>query len=199
MVSARSHWLNRAAILVLLVTAVLIALIAAGVFDPQPLGALRWQTAEQRVTAPAKSREIRWVEEGVPQSSTTLRLTAALADGETDSGYGLVLGDEENYLTVAVSPLGYLAIWESSLNPGAAGDTYLLQWQTWPHVKMNGEANELWLDVEGNQATVRVNREWLWEGPINNTGPQVGLLVESYGDAAVVDFMELALFADEDR
>ena len=198
MVNTRSRWLGRAAVLILIFTALLIALIAAGGFDPKPLGAQRWEVAAQNVSAPAKSREIAWLEEAVPQTSKTLHLAAALSEGEADSGYGLALGDEEQYLAVAVSPLGYVALWETDFRSGTARDEYLLQWQPWPHVKLGEDTNEIWLDVEGDRATVRVNREWLWEGSIRSAGQRVGLLVESFGDAADVDFGQLALFAGED-
>jgi hypothetical protein len=66
-----------------------------------------------------------------------------------------------------------------------------LPWQTWPHVRP--EVNEIWLDVEGDGLTVRVNREFLWEGEVE-MGGQVGLWLESYGGAAAVSFQELKLY-----
>lgn len=194
MIATRYQWVIRAAILLLVATVLAIGLIANGVFDPSPVGTLQWQLQDRQLAVAPQSRDIIWMEEAAPHSAITVRMTGALQSGEEDSGYGLVFGDEENYLAVAVSPLGYLAIWESELRSGKTEDSYLLQWQTWPHVRRAHDSNEIWVDIAGDRATVRINREWLWEGEIGSKSPRVGLLGESFVDSALFDFMSVELF-----
>jgi hypothetical protein len=196
MISTYYQWLTRAAILLLVVTVLTIGLIASGVLDPSPRGVLQWRMQEEQVSVPSQSREITWLQKEVPDSTITVRMIGALHSGDEDSGYGLVLGDEESYLAVTVSPLGYLAIWESDHQNGETKDAYLLQWQTWPHVEMEQKPNEIWIDITGDLASVRINREWLWEGNINRRSRHIGLLGESFADAAVIDFTNVELFAE---
>ncbi|MDX1414588.1 MAG: hypothetical protein R3293_10380, partial [Candidatus Promineifilaceae bacterium] len=95
---------------------------------------------------------------------------------------------------VAVSPLGYVAIWETMDK-----DNYHVGWQTWPHVQKNNESNEIWLDIEHDQVRVRINREWLWERELATSSHKIGIIGESFGGSAVVDFETLELFADLKR
>ena len=189
------RWLIRAAVLLLLVAVLAIGVIASGVFDPSPAGPRRWRLEDRQMQLSPQSRDIIWLEEQVPDSPITLRITASHKSGEEDIGYGLLFGDEAAYLAVAVSPLGYLAIWESDVQSGGSMDSYLLEWQTWPHVKTESSPNEIWVDIVGNRASVRVNREWLWEGEIRGGSGNVGLLGESFADTAVIDFESVELFA----
>jgi hypothetical protein len=185
--------------LLLLFTLLAIVLIASGVFDPSPVGTSRWRLEDRQMMLSSQSRDIIWLEEQVPDSPITIRMTASHKSGEEDIGYGLLLGDEAAYLAVAVSPLGYLSIWESEIQSGHSTDSYLLQWQTWPHVKTNRSPNEIWVDIAGNRASVRVNREWLWEGDITSNTENVGLLGESFADTAVIDFESVELFSKRDE
>jgi len=193
------RWLNRTAILILVITLLAISLIASGVFDPTPSGPRLWQRELPRMSVPPDSRKINWLQEDVPESPFTVRMAGAHQSGEKDIGYGLVLGDDEGYLAVAVSPLGYLAIWETDGQDPISGDSYLLEWQTWPHVRTDGDSNEIWIDVAGDRAGVRVNREWLWEGRITKEAGNVGILGESFGEPAVIDFGAIELFSDTDE
>lgn len=169
--------------------------IAAGWNDPKPLGVRRETLHPAPLplppAAPAPQRQLRWLETAVSPPAT-LRLTAVHQSGERDAGYGLVLGAGDAYLVVAVSPLGYVAIWEAA--PGKA-DRFLLPWQPWPHVAPT--QNEIWVDLlpEG-KIRVWVNREWLWAGTAVAPGPHIGLVGQSYGDTATVTFSQLERFGD---
>ncbi|UCC50977.1 MAG: hypothetical protein JSV68_17975 [Anaerolineaceae bacterium] len=195
MPSAHIRWINRAALLLLAITLLALVLIASGLFDPAPLGSQLWARELPQMSVPSNTREIQWIGEEVPQSPATIRLTAARQSGEQDIGYGLVVGDETAYLAVAVSPLGYLAVWETANQDVTTDDSYLLEWQTWPHVHTDSEDNEIWLDIDGNRANLRINREWLWEGEIRGGTNHIGLLGESFGDTAAVDFETVELFS----
>ncbi len=183
-------WLNRTAVILLVVTVLAISLIASGVFDPSPFGPQLWQEELAPMIVDPISRNINWLNRDLPSPPFTTRLTAAHEGGEVDIGYGLVLGNDEHYLAAAISPLGYLAIWEAS-----ADDSYHLNWQTWPHVNKGNENNEIWLDIEGDQARVRINREYLWEGEIDLQSGGVGVLGESFGAASIIDFQSIEMFA----
>jgi hypothetical protein len=188
-------WLNRTAVLMLTLTILAAVLIAGGVFDPAPLGSQLWTRELSQMSVPRNSREIRWLDEELPHSPMTIRMSGARQSGEEDIGYGLVLGDETAYLAVAVSPLGYLAIWQAAEQEAETNDSYLLNWQTWPHVHTADESNEIWLDISGDQVGVRINRERLWEGDISALAGNIGLLGESFGETAVIDFETVELFS----
>lgn len=190
------RWLQRTTAVLLLAIVISIALIAAGTFDPRPVGEFAWRQPLQARAIPVESRQIFWLDETTPPGHYTLRLSAAHQSGEIDVGYGLVIGDDSRYLLIAVSPLGYVTL---SLEPGEEGRTpseKLMPWQTWPHVAGGDAANEIWLDVQREGVAVRINRELLWEGSFDAPGGKIGLFAESFAEAAVIDFRQIELYRE---
>lgn len=163
----------------------LVLLIGLGVFDPKPLGKLQWQKSVAALTVAGQARSVLWLADGV-EGVFSVRGTAVYQTGETDIVYGLVLGSEDDYLAVVVSPLGYVTLWQ--------GEHVWLPLQTWPHVRTGHEPNEIWVDVAGEEITVRLNREILWVGQGSLAGG-VGVIGESWGETAVVQFPSIQLFA----
>ncbi|MCA9872796.1 MAG: hypothetical protein KC441_04060 [Anaerolineales bacterium] len=166
-------------------------LISAGMFD-LPLNGMSWRERPLPAqTIPAGNYSLTWIDESLPDTNYTLRLTAVHQSGEPDVGYGLIVGDKARSMDVLVSPLGYVTV--------RVGETAVVPWQPWPHVRTGAEANEIWLNmggVEGNgRASVRINRELLWVGEVGALAGQVGLLGESYGggETAVVGWERLAI------
>lgn len=181
-----------AAVLLTLAAGITIALIALGAFDPRPVGP---QTAVDSLSPlPVAAGESAWVwqERPLPAGDFSIRLTAALASGETDCVYGVALGSGAEGVIAAVSPLGYVTLQRQT---GDDDPTVLLPLQPWPHVRGGTAVNELWLDVIGDQLTVRVNQELLWSGSIALPGRRVGLFAHSYGETAVIDFRTLRVYA----
>lgn len=186
--------------------ALAVALITAGAFDPRPDGDFVQTDYPGKFDVAGGSEAIYpqdapWPDER-PPGRFSARLRTAQAGGELDSGYGLRLVGESTALTVAVSPLGYLAIWEES---DAGGRQHLMPWQPWPHVRTDMQENEIWLDVvqaEGlGQAdgranvTAWVNRERLWQGEVQWPVASAALWQGSFGGPATVDFRQLEWFA----
>lgn len=171
-------------------TVVLTSLIAAGTFDPKPVGDLQWERPLSPQTITAGSQPIFWLEAVTPSDDYSLRLTTAHQSGETDVLYGLVIGDEENYLATAVSPLGYTAVWEQQLPL----TIHHFPFQPWPHVRP--DENEIWLNVVDGRVSIRLNRELYWTGSVETSRGRIGLWRESFGATAVVDWQRLQLFAD---
>jgi len=195
----------RVAALALLVIAVIaVTLITAGAFDPQPFGQRvaveqpgpRTLTDEAEAVAPltAPWATATWA---TPPNRFSIRLTAAHATGESDSGYGLTLGDDDGRLVVALSPLGYVTVREER---AGAEPVVHLPWQTWPHVRPGTAANEIWLDVENGDGratvTVWINRELLWQGAVDVAPRQIGLYQTTFGESATVDFSRVEWFAE---
>ncbi len=181
----------KAAVIVLLVTAVsIVLLIARGTFDPKPVGHLVWQDKRPTMTVPTRTKQIEWLDQPVPDEPFSVRLTAVFQEGATDSGYGLTLGDETQNLLIAVSPLGYATIQQSG--------NALFPWQPWPHVHTQNTPNEIWLDWVDGQLSVRLNRELLWVGEIENPGGFLGLYGESFAETAVFDFQGIQLHKNGD-
>ena len=182
--------LGLAAVLLLLSAIAAIGLISAGVFDPRPTGdvANRRDLSAQEI--PGGETQLTWHETSVAGSTFTVRLSAAWATGEQDVGYGVVVGEQEGHLAAAVSPLGYAAVWMTQ----AGRREMLFPWQLWPHVHRGSETNEIQIQVEDDSVHVRVNRERLWEGQTKPQGAAVGLLAQSFGQGAVIDFQTLVTF-----
>ncbi len=185
----QARWLQWMLGLLLGTAVLVIILILSGVFDPKPVGALVWERPLMPQTIPAHTRQIIWLD-AAPDSAYSLRLTAAHQSGETDIAYGLALGSDDDFLTVTVSPLGYAAVEETQ----SSIINYHFPFQPWPHV--HPDENEIGLDVVDGRITVHINREWLWAGEASGDG-QIGLLMESWGETAVVDFQTLTLFTNQ--
>jgi len=186
------RWLNWSIVLVLVGIVLLIAVISAGIFDPTPVGDLRDTIPLQALDLDDEQQRLVWLEQTAPDGNHTLRLRAALSAGEVDSAYGLTLGEDEQFATIAFSPAGYVSFWQRD------GDQLekIIPWRTWPHVRLGQEANELWLDVvEGNLTSVRTNREVLWQGEVPLKGRRIGLWAETFGGPATIDFQQLEIFA----
>lgn len=182
-----------------LLTLIVVIVIATGALDPQPAGPQTLDLYLDQTVIAMQDQQMAWlsaVEDEAARQATTWQLTAAFNGGNRDMGYGLALGDPGRGLIVAVSPLGYAAVWERD----AAGDTLAthLPWQPWPHVRSGESANELWVDVvpdgEADQVRVRLNRELLWQGMVAPLGVSAGLWAVSYGDMSAVTFRRLARF-----
>ncbi len=199
------RWLGWSAVLLLLTVVSGIGLISSGAFDPKPIGELVINRPLSPQPVAADSQTLSWIDQELPPGNYTLRLSAARDSGELDIGYGLAVGNIDNYLVVAVSPLAYVTIWqgltvdgqpsESSRLPSP--DVAILPWQTWPHVKTNENTNEIWLDIfDGKLFSARINRELLWQGGEILQGAQVATWVESFGGPANVEFDELQLFSE---
>jgi hypothetical protein len=178
----------------LVITAVIvIAVILSGWFDPRPIGKRHhsWETAV--VNLPPESAEIVWLAGTLPAPPFTVQLTAVPRGDITDSGYGLVLGRRDDFLVVAVSPLGYAAVWRVA--DGVENE--LRPWQTWPRV--GPAANELWLDVTADTIIIRLNQELYWQTARQIAPRQIGLYRANFSSEqwATVEFNEILLFANE--
>lgn len=182
----------------LAVAAALIALVAGGAFDPRPCGSLAHSDMPGRLALSGRGEVLE--RQRQPFAGTpwcyALRLSAAHATGEMDSGYGLALGDKTAAFVVAVSPLGEAAVWQTTA--GEDEPRYLMPWQPWPHVRPGIAANEIWLDVRDDdgvtRVTARINRELLWEGEVETMYPGVALWLGSFGGSVTVDFQTLDWF-----
>ncbi|MCA9917362.1 MAG: hypothetical protein KC445_05385 [Anaerolineales bacterium] len=179
----------RGALASLLATAVLlIMLIATGLFDPKPVG--KWQTTlpTQTVSVEQTGQTIVWLDEMLPVGDFSVRGTAVYQSGNPDSGIGLALGSEDDAFIVALSPLGYVLVQQ--------GDEALMPWQPWPHVQLNDAPNEIWIDMRGDQLTVRLNRELLWQGTHLLATRRFGLFGERFAaETAVYSFPTLEIYS----
>ena len=187
------------AILLLLVIVGGIGLISAGIFDPKPLGNDKVEFPLKPVDIDGFSQEINWIEGEYSPEIFTVRLTASRLSGESDVGYGLAIGDMNNYFVVAVSPLGYYSIWRGSKEIGQIEKSYVVEpWQTWPHIRTDDNVNEIWIDVQNDRITsIRINREVLRLEPIPLQSRGIGWWAQSFGQPAVIDFQKMELFSQQ--
>ena len=187
-------------IVMMLIAVATIIVIATGIFDPKPLGDLFKSFPLELQEIDAEDGSLTWLDQPVPAGDFSLRLTGAWLSGEQDIGYGLVIGDPESYLVIAVSPLGYLSVWIEASGNGAPTSEKLVSWRTWPHVGLAQEQNEIWIDVQdGAIAKVWINRELLNLDTAKIPGLDIGYWLRSYGEAATVKFDSLELYSDGDN
>lgn len=187
---------------ILIAAVVVIAgLIAGGIFDPKPIGDLvRTDHPGQFEQGTAGERFIElsppWAP-GQPPDRYSIRLRAALANGDADSGYGLALAGEESRLALAVSPLGYVTVQEET-TAGQSGNH--IPWSTWPHVRTGGETNEIWIDVAADERqsdiSIMINRESLWHGEVAWRPRQIGLWLVVFDSPIQVEFSSLEWFVE---
>jgi hypothetical protein len=193
------RWLSIIAVLLLIVVAGGIGLISAGVFDPKPLGTAKDEFPLNHMEIPGNGQELNWIERRYPLEIFTVRLTAAKKTGETDVAYGLALGDEDNFLVIAISPLGYYSIWRGSNLTGRLQKSQVVEpWQTWPHIRVENNPNEIWIDIQNKRiTTIRINREILWQGSLSIEDGSIGLWAQSFGEPAHIDFQKMEVFTQQ--
>lgn len=195
------HWLKLIAGGLSIPAAVAVLLIAAGVFDPQPLGPLLQtdRPGPHALNHPGETlipATAPWPPDS-PPARFSIRLKAAYRQGELDSGFGLALGSGSSRLVVALSPLGYVAVRQDAED---GQPVYPMPWQTWPHGRPGAAENELWLDVDQSDVgrtdvTAWLNRELLWRGELDKAPNDLSLWLSTYGAAVTVDFRSLEWFA----
>jgi hypothetical protein len=191
--SARGRQLSFAALALLVILGLCIAAISSGVFDPQPLGTVVQRLSPVRLAVPAGARKVSWQEQlRLPQPPYSIKMQAALAQGDPDSGYGLLLASPAGNTAVMVSPTGYVSIFKEYSESSKGADA-IQPWQPWPHVQRGSATNEIWLDVSEEQARVRINGELFWTGELAGSSTAVGLVAESFADSALIDFGSLEL------
>jgi hypothetical protein len=175
-----SRWLWQAGVWGLVgvaaATLVTLALALSGAFDPKPAGSLvldqapaglDWQVwpgdalCQTRdgtlvVTAPSAHTRI-WVDTGLRVSPPfTLEITARQIGGPREAGYGLWWGEAigSEAAVIVVNGNDYFGVFrgEQAMEP-------VIAWQTFPHVRSQGQVNRLRVDLGGDRASVRVNDE----------------------------------------
>ncbi|MCA9999014.1 MAG: hypothetical protein KDE56_24795 [Anaerolineales bacterium] len=196
-------FLRLTAVFLLLTILLLVGFIASGWGDPQPLGELVQTVQPGTMTILARGDQVMWLETKPLGERFSVRLTAVFQTGQRDIGYGLLLGTPHTTTALQLSPLGDLTLQQSPIsnlhspfsNPHSP--IPILPWQPWPHVR--SDHNEIWLDVDGDHWTVRVNRELLWVGEVAERVERVGVVGEGFGgkETAVVTFPSLELFEEK--
>src|SRR5690606_4551293 len=66
-----------------------------------------------------EAEQIEWLDIAPESELFSVRLAAAYHSGDQDSGYGLALGSPDAYLVAAISPGGYVTLFEGSSQPSA--------------------------------------------------------------------------------
>ena len=144
-----------------------------------------WEQSLNSHTVNAGMTEIQWLAQPIPADDFSAQLTAEFVEGGLDSDYGLILGDEQTHLVVAVSPLGYATIeYDSNI---------IFPRQPWPHVKGGSEPNEIWLNRIDGELSVRLNRELIWVGEVERFEGNFGLYGKSFAETAVIDFITIEI------
>ena len=173
------------------------SLSAFGVFDPPSAGSLLWHDKPGFLQIHARTSNALWLDDmPAPDLPATIRISAAADSGETDIAYGLVLGQKDGAVAIAVSPLGNVAVWKQiSQEPPRPAEFYL-PWQTWPHVRSGGQTNEIEVNLDKDIVNVRINHEWLWEGNGIERVDRIGVFGISYGDQAAISFQSAELLGN---
>lgn len=197
MVNSKSRIITLLATLLFGTIVLIVSLAALGFSDPITTAEPLWQKELNSMLILPESSEVRWLTEDIPSSPISVRLTAGYEAGESDSSYGLLLGQENDAVAVMVSPLGYVAIRQQPSSVDSGTVNYYLPWQTWPHVQTADQKNELLVYLDGDTITVRVNREWLWEENEIEHIERIGIIGESYGEEVSIDFQLAELSAVE--
>jgi hypothetical protein len=185
--------------LTLLISFSLINLVAVGVFDPKPLGPNTVNRDLQSLVVDQDSESTHWLEDIQPEDNYSIRLTAHKVKGESDIGYGLILGEPGHELIFAVSPLGYLSFWRELQENDRKIEEQYIPWRTWPHIQTGTDPNEIWLDIEDGLVTsIRLNRELLNADPVSVPGREIGIWLKTFGDPTQISFDKVEIFEESD-
>jgi hypothetical protein len=164
---------------VIISSVILAALVLGGVGDPRPIGELAvydeldnmtgWLVWPGEATATTGKSAFHLV---IPEAEMSafviapyefhapgsLELVAWQEDGPSDAGYGLWWGQgpDSTCVVVAINGNGYFTIFEvidgQTIKP-------VEEWQRFPHIRPQGEANRLQVDLYDDQAVLRINDE----------------------------------------
>jgi hypothetical protein len=185
--------------LTLITSLSLVTLVALGVFDPKPLGPNTINQNLQSLLVDQNSESTHWLKDIQPEDNYSIRLRAHKIKGESDIGYGLVLGKPEHKLIFAVSPLGYLSFWRELQENDKKFEERYIPWRTWPHIHKGTDQNEIWLDIEDGLVTsIRLNRELLNADPVSVPGREIGLWLKTFGDPSEISFDRVEVFQESD-
>ncbi len=190
-------WLWGSAWLILPFIIAGIGFISAGVFDPPLAGPLQAHAQLAPVTVAAEQTRITALPLTV-HTPFSLQMSARLAEGSAETSYGLQFAEDDRQLTLAVSPAGYVRVWQV-----AGGQTIdWLPWQPWPHVRSGSVINTWWVNggVEQGSLVVRLNGELLWRARQadycqSEAGCRVSLWGNSPTGQATLDYREWRLYA----
>ena len=180
--------LGWSAVGLLLLAALGIAAISAGIFDPIPASVPILDQTERLVTTEWPDAEVAWTSHKMPYPGR-IRLHASWQSGVPDGLYGLRLGDNETFLAVGVTPLQDLAIWLEAQDE----QQQLLRRQPWPHVRAQPEANEIEVVANGTASQIWLNRELAWEGVLPALPDGIGFFVQSYEPPGEAMFTALSV------
>ena len=138
----------------------MVLLVMSGMFDPKPIGTLA------ETLQPGAVSGQRWLTT-VPD---TFAARMMIDSAEIESA--ILYGTPDEHIAIAIGTDGYLALWQAS----PAGVEYLYPWQTWVHVR--SDSNEIWIDMQPEKWTIRVNREVFYEGEplVAVSGRELGVM-----------------------
>lgn len=188
MVTSKSRFVTLLSLLLISSIVLVASLSALSFFDPLAKEDPALQKPLKPMPISPESKEIRWLQENLPQPTLSVRVTAGYGSGDLDSAYGILLGQGNKYFAIMISPLGYVSIWEQSASTEGETEIYHIPWQTWPHIRTGDSQNEIFVNLDGDSLSVRINREWLWETRGVDRVDRVGIIGESYGGDVSIDF-----------
>jgi hypothetical protein len=175
----------------------LIVALALGWNNPRPTRLPDWQAPglPRHLEATADRAAVALL--GWPGADFTLEGETAPISGPEFNGYGLVYRaqDEARYYAFAVGSDGYYAV----LRAAGGEETALVEWQQFPHVRRDRQANRLRVTCSGPTCRFYVNDEYATtvEDDAWLAG-EVGLWVRSFGDETVaVELLDLRAWAEE--
>lgn len=179
----------------------LVAAVAYGVADPQPVGgwgglqwedhfsrAVAWQTVGQGAALQNGGLELN-LNQGewggavveLPASEFSLEVAGGQVSGPVGAAYGLVFGYEDpaHYTGIFINGNSYVEVVDGS-------GRQILPLQEWPNILLNYEANRIRIDVRKGQAEIRINDEVLTT--VAAGAGQVGVAAQGSAPGQVVRF-----------
>jgi hypothetical protein len=163
----------------------LVAALALGWNNPRPARPPDWEASGLPVDLNAASNETGVSLLGHPGGDFTLEVEAAPFSGPAFNGYGLVYRaqDPTHYYAFAVGSDGYYAV----LRVAGDEETALVDWQQFPHVHRDRQANRLRVECAGRTCHFTINDEYATTvGDDTWLSGDVGLWVRGFADGNVV-------------
>jgi len=199
-VSVRWLWTGTLGLMALALAGALalIVALALGWNSPRPIRAPDWEASGLPLHLKASQGETATLLLGYPSSDFTLEVEAIPLSGpDSDfNGYGLVYRaqDATHYYAFAVGSDGYYAV----LRVVGDEETTLVDWQQFPHVHRDQQANRLRVACAGAICRFYINDEYATTVE-DDTWPagDVGLWARGFGNGGVtVQFLNARAWAE---
>jgi hypothetical protein len=188
MVAFKSRFLTLLALFLISSIVLVVFILSLGFYDPIAIDESSRHRKLIDLQIPSKTTKNKWLKEDLPQPPFSIRVIGNFDSGDLDSAFGLMLSQQDGIIAVMISPLGYVSVWHETSSTNTNTKDFYLPWQIWPHVHTGSSENEIYVHLNGDILSIRINRERLLEISEIDQVDRIGIMGESFGRDTMINF-----------